>query len=58
MKDISKTKEFIIKLLKDSKLTIEYFDIYYAKKIHPDMFGILKDNLETFSKIVSIYKEE
>ena len=58
MKDISKTKEFIIKLLKDSKLTIEYFDIYYAKKIHPDMFGILKDNLETFTKIVSIYKEE
>ena len=53
-KEISETKEFINNLLKDSKLTIEYFDIYYAEKIHPEMFETLKNNLEYFNKILSI----
>ena len=57
-KEKRETKEFINNLLKNSKLTIEYFDIYYAKKIHQEMFEILKNNLEYFNKISSISNKD
>ena len=57
-KERYKIKEFINKLLKDSKLNVQYFEIYYAEKIQQDMLEILKDNLETFNKILSVSNEE
>ena len=54
----NETKEFISTLLKESKLDVQYFEIYYAEKIQQEMFEILTDNLETFNKILSVSNEE
>lgn len=53
----NKTKEFIKTLLEDSKLDVQYFEIYYAEKIQQEMSEILTDNLETFNKILSVSNE-
>jgi len=37
---------FIDNLLKESHLSLEYFDIFFADKIQPDMYEILKDKIE------------
>ena len=49
---------FIDNLLKESDLSLEYFDIFFADKIQPDMYEILKDKIEYINNLLSVNIEK
>ena len=50
----NKSMTFIDNLLNESNLRVEYFDIFFADKIQPDMYEILKDNIEYINSLLSV----
>ena len=54
----NKVMKFIDNLLKESNLSLEYFDIFFADKIHSDKYEILKNNIEYIKKLLSISIEK